>query len=493
MWQNSPMTQASSGHVVVVGSGLAGLSAALEAARAGAQVTVLTPARVGRDSSSHRVHALAPWILLTAPWARGDSPRRFLEDLRRNGDGLQRDDVTACFAEHAHDAAVELREALDLARMDDQPVVLPGDAVARGQRCLSRQTPLLAPLVAECLRLGVQVFERALAVGLLLSGDRVAGVLFLDRPSGAIRESRADAVILACGGVGAVFPRTTAPRWCRGSGIAIAGAAGALLHWPNLTQAIPVTATPPLYFPTTAAVLGGRILLGEQPLQRQASLDGATIEIARAIRHGKAVSLEPMNDDGLALLPERVRASPSFARERRVPLAIAVHHAIGGIAIDRSGRTSIAGLYACGEAAGGVQGRRRMMGTGLLEAWIFGKRSGTAAGLEAGRHAGSREAAGAGGGRHGKAAMPALPRDPAALEAAIDRRLGPLACLRPADEVIEALTELEAWPVATEGQGTDAAWLAAIRRGAAVAMLRSEAGLGGAEIAAGTVHDGGER
>jgi fumarate reductase (CoM/CoB) subunit A len=467
--------------VVVVGSGLAGLAAALEAARAGALVTVLTPARAGRDGSSHRVHALAPWILLTAPWLRGDSPRRFLDDLQRNGGDLQREDVTAVLAARAHDGAVELCSALDLAAVEREPVVLPGDPIARGLRCRPRQTPLLAPLLAECLDHGVRICERALAVGLVLGGDRVAGVVFLDRRAGSLTELPADCVVLACGGVGAVFPRSTAPRWCRGSAIAIAGAAGALLHRPNLTQAIPVTATPPLYFPTTAALLGMRILLGDTPLPRQATLDAATVAIAGAIRHGRSVWLEPAGDDSLALLPPRVRESPTFGRERRVPLAVALHHGIGGIAIDRNGRTSIPALYACGEAAGGAQGGRRMMGTGLLEAWIFGRLAGKAAGCEA-----SRSASAGGGqlapanGRENEAGravvMPPLVRGAAALEAALDRLLGPLTGVRPAGEVAAALAELEAWPLSDGERAGDGEWLAALRRAAAIEVLRAEAG-----------------
>jgi succinate dehydrogenase/fumarate reductase flavoprotein subunit len=490
LWQNSPVTQLSRGHVVVVGSGLAGLSAAVEAARGGCRVTVVTPARAGRDGSSHRVHALAPWILLTAPWVRGDSPGRFLADLRRRGDGLQRDELTACFADHAHDAAVALCEALDLVRLDREPVTLPGDGIARGQRCLPRAAPLLVPMLAECARLGVQVRERSLAVGLLLAGDRVTGALVLDRSTGDLIELRCEAVVLACGGVGAVFPRATAPRWCRGSGLALAAAAGALLHAPNLTQTLPVTATPPLYFPTTAALLGGRILLGGEPLRRIESLDAATVEIAGALRRGEAVTLDPGLEDGLALLPQRVQESHAFQQDKRVPLTVAVHHAIGGVAIDRSGRTSLSGLYACGEAAGGVQGRRRTMGTGLLEAWIFGQLAGTAAATDAARSAGAEQPS---GGAESRAAAPALAEDPERLERAIDRLLGPLTCVRPADETASALAELETWPVARETRGGDSAWLAAIRRGAALVMLRAEIDCDEPVTAAGVPQGEGER
>ena len=476
MWQNSPVTDRGSGHVVVVGSGLAGLSAAIAATEAGARVTLLTPGRIGRDGSSHRVHALAPWILLSAPWVTGDSPTCFLADLKRRGEGLQHDALAEVFAEASHDAAVDVCDTLKLAPLDRAPVVPPGETVARGLRCLpSRQAPLLAPLVEACERAGVTMRGRSLAVGLEVGDDRACGVVYWDRGAGGLRREPADAVVLACGGVGAVFPHTTAPRWCRGSGVAIAGAAGALLHHPELTQTLPVTATPPLYFPTTAALLGSRIMLGDAAMAVQPALDAAVAAIAAELRRGGLVTLDPVDADGLALLPAKVRESPTFRRDGRVPLVLAVHHGIGGVAIDTCGRTSLAGLYACGEAAGGVQGRRRLMGTGLLEARIFGLRAGRAAAADIGKRP-RRARPDEPGGQQSRAALPQLPADAAGLESLLDRRLDRLVCVRPAAEVASAVADVEAWPAGDAGEGTEAAWLAALRRAAALAILRAECG-----------------
>jgi aspartate oxidase len=459
---------------VIVGSGLAGLTCARDLGRRGWRVTVLTPGRAGRDGASHRVHSLAPWILLCAPWVRGDSPAKFLADLRRRGGGRERPGLAEVLVEEAHRAAVELCSELELVTLDDRPALLSGDAVPRGRRVVPRhRLPLLLPLLHECAAAGVQVVERAVTIGLATSGDRVTGVTSFLRESERPVSLAADAVVLACGGVGAVFPMTTVPRWCRGSAIALASSCGVSLHAPHLTQALPVTATPPLYFPTTAALLAGRIVVDGSPFGGDADLMVATRVMAEAFRRGAGVALDPTGA-AESLLPPKVRESATFQREGRVPLALAVHHGVGGVAIDSWCRTSMPGLYACGEAAGGVQGARRTMGTGLLEARVFGQRA--AAAVAKDHH------------RLGRAAEPvaehliACPAEPAALEARIDALAGPLTVIRPTGELLEALAELERWPLAA-GPATERGYLAGIRRSSAMEIVSSaladpEAGCG---------------
>jgi succinate dehydrogenase/fumarate reductase flavoprotein subunit len=465
LWQTTRVGSSWNPRAVVVGSGLAGLGCALELAALGWQVEVLSAGRAGRDGATHRVHALAPWVLLTAPWVRGDSPERFLADLKERGRGLQRDGLAEVLAGEAHAAARELVEMLDLAPMDPRPVTLPGDAQPRGMRCLPRDRHLLlAPLLARCAHAGVRRRERTLVVGLRVGDGRAAGVVAFDRSSEGLTEIRADVVVLACGGSGRVFPVATGPRWCRGSGLALGSAAGVLLHRPDLTQALPVTATPPLhFFPTSAALLAGAIVSDGRTLPPGLNLDAVTSEIAKALRRGASVFLDPAGH-GSTLLPERVRECAAFKSDGRVALTVASHHGIGGVAIDSWGRTSLPGLYACGEAAGGVQGLHRTMGTGLIEAIVFGRRAARAASHDS-RRLGPAPPS-------GDLKTTATPAEPAAFETRLDALLGPLVAWRPADAVEAALGEIERWPVES-GKGLDERGaLAGLRRQAALVVLR---------------------
>jgi len=460
--------------VVIVGSGLAGLSSAESLAAAGVGVTVVTAARLGRDGATHRVHALAPWILLTAPWVKGDSPAAFAADIDARAGGIRRVELAEILAEAAHPAAVELCEALDLEVMDGgAPVLLPGDTYPRGRRCLPRnRAVMLAPLIERCRAAGVEFVEQTVVSGLEVVDRRVAGVVGVDRSRGRAVTLPADAVVVAAGGSGAVFPLSTSPRWCRGTALTLGAAAGALLHRPGLLQSLPVTATPPLYFPTTAALLRGRILIDGEPLPPPSGLDEATRAIAQALRSGRAVTLE-CSGDGTEILPERVRGSSTFRLTGQVPLTVATHHGIGGLAIDAHGRTSLTGLYACGEAAGGVQGGRRTMGTGLLEARVFGTRAGRAVEHDL------PKLGPAPGVPPGPPDLGELPADPEGLERRLDDLLRPLTALRPEADVSAALRELEAWPATRCDDRVEKAVLAGLRLGAARVILQdSLAGAG---------------
>ena len=458
---------------LVVGSGLAGLECALQLASGGWIVEVLSPGRSGCDGATHRVHALAPWILLTAPWVRGDSPERFLADLKLRGEGREREGLAEVLAVEAHSAARALVETLGLVPLGE-PTVLPGDEFARGMRCLPHTgRALLAPLLKECKEAGVRVHGRSLVVGLLADGGRVTGTVVIDRTSHVSRDVYSDAVVFACGGVGAIFPTTTAPRWNRGSGLALGSAAGALLHRPEVTQALPVMSAPAPYFPSSVTLLSSRIRASDGASVSGSDVAALTEGIAQALRRGASVFMEP-REDAAHPLPPRVCESAAFRDQGRVPLTLALHHGIGGVAIDGWGRTSLPGLYACGEAAGGVQGLRRTMGTGLLEASIFARRAARAA-----RHDIARLGPALSG---GEARVPPFPREPTGLEERLDELMGPLVALRPAAAVESALHEIERWPVGVEASIEEGCALAGIRRLGAIAILtgeRSRNGVGG--------------
>jgi L-aspartate oxidase len=218
---------------------------------------------------------------------------------------------------------------------------------------------------------------------------------------GELIEVIAPAVVLATGGAGGLFGRTTTPVALKGEGLALAWAAGADILDPEFVQfhptAIDVGLDPmPL---ATEALRGdgarlidgtGRYLLGPEP---DADLKARDI-VARAVHAGVAEGRGVFLDARTAIGDHFPQAFPAvFAacqaagldpRVSPIPVAPAAHYHMGGIVADPDGRTSLPGLFAVGEcAATGVHGANRLASNSLLEAAAFGRRTGRAAAAEA--------------------------------------------------------------------------------------------------------------
>jgi len=327
---------------------------------------------------------------------------------------------------------------------------------------------LLAPLVERCRAAGVRFLERALVFGLRVDeGGGVAGALVVKRDgSGEPYILASDAVVLACGGVGGAYPMSTAPRWCRGSGLALAHAGSALLHHPHLLQALPLARRPRGYFPTSRALLEGTVWLRNVGVAGMGSVTDLTRKIAESLEISMFVTpydvtLEPRDMDSL---PEPLKRDPEVLRTGRIPISVGVHHSVGGVAIDEWGRTSVPGLYACGEAAGGVQGRRRTMGTGLIEARIFGVRAGRAVARDAARLRGRRGV---------KTVSPTIPSQPAVFERFLDVHLASMACMVNRAEVLAVWRDVSNWPSRRPAFFTAEDAAAGLRRWAIMKVLES--------------------
>src|SRR6185436_12678542 len=291
-------------------------------------------------------------------------------------------------------------------------------------------------------------------------GPRVAGVLAIHADGGRVLHL-APAVVLATGGLGRLYLHTTNPPEATGDGLAMAARAGARLVDLELVQfhptALAAAGADPMPLLTEAlrgegAVLldgrGRRFMPGEHPDAELAPRD----VVARAIWQRQKVVLDARAAVGEAF-PERFpqvfeicRSHGLDPRIEPVPVAPAAHYHMGGIAVDADGRTSLPGLWACGEVSStGVHGANRLASNSLLEALVFGARvaedlrRAIPAGPVAVRTAGLRVAEGAEGPRHaaGDAELTArvrrlmwekvgLVRDEAGLLAAIDE-LGRLA------------------------------------------------------------------
>jgi len=235
----------------------------------------------------------------------------------------------------------------------------------------------------------ITVLEHTFACDLILQDGRAAGLQVLDE-RGTARTLTADAVILASGGAGNLYPYTTNPSVATGDGVALAFRAGALLADVEFYQFHPTALAAPGNFLISEAVRGAGAVLraedGTRFMQRLHSLAELAPRdvVARGIAEQmKAQGGKPVLLDATALgadyLAERFPTIDAACRrlgldwsERPVPVTPAAHYWMGGVRTDLDGRTSIPGLLAVGEVAcTGVHGANRLASNSLLESVVF--------------------------------------------------------------------------------------------------------------------------
>jgi L-aspartate oxidase len=391
--------------VVVAGSGIAGLSAALHARAAGYAVTVVTKVTIGDGSTRWAQGGIA------AALDPADSPAEHLADTLAAGVGLCDEAAVRVLVEEGPGRLRELIErgavfdtdpdgGLALTREGghhrNRIVHAGGDATgAEVQRALEE---------AVARDPGITLVEHALVLDLLRGADgRAAGVslhvLGEGSPDG-VGAVLARAVVLATGGMGQVFSATTNPAVSTGDGVGLALRAGAVVTDLEFVQ-----------FHPTALWLGAAAR-GQQPLVSEAVRgEGAVLVdaagkpfmqgvheladlaprdvVAKAIlRVMQAEGLDHVWLDARGLGPALLeRRFPSIlARCRQagvdpvtepIPVVPAAHYASGGVRTDLHARTSVPGLYACGEVAcTGVHGANRLASNSLLEGLVFAGRIG---------------------------------------------------------------------------------------------------------------------
>ncbi|WP_291832197.1 L-aspartate oxidase [Brevundimonas sp.] len=386
---------------LIIGGGLAGLSAALEA---GPRPTlVVTPAPLLQACSS-------AWAQggVAAALSAEDQPALHAADTASAGAGLVdpeavralTDDgrqtvewLAALGAPFDRDADGGFAVSLEAAHSKARVARVGGDGAGRA---------ILSALVASVRAAPhIEVWENGRLRALVQDATgRVRGAV-IER-DGRLVEVLAPAVVLATGGAGGLYARTTTPAALLGEGMALAWLAGAEILDPEFVQfhptAIDVGVDPmPL---ATEALRGegarlidahGDFLLGDAP---DADLKARDI-VARAVHQARAEGRGAYLDARAAVgahFPDEfpaVFAACMHAgldpRETPIPVAPGAHYHMGGIAAGLDGRTSLPGLFAVGEcAATGVHGANRLASNSLLEAAAFGRRTGRAAGAEAG-------------------------------------------------------------------------------------------------------------
>lgn len=381
------------GDFLVVGSGIAGLRAAIALAEHGS-VVVLTKAAPTESNTGYAQGGIA------AALAPDDSVELHVRDTLAAGDGLSRDAAVRVLVE---DGCRYVRELVEWgARFDREPdggLAFGREAAHSVRRVLHARDATgreLARLLwaKVAAHPGVTVLADAVALELILTDGCCQGVRFADR-AGQVRSVRAASTLMATGGAGQVYRETTNPVVASGDGLAMAAEAGARVADLEFIQFHPTVLSLPGHprFLLSEALRGEGAHLLNAHGERFVFREHEAGELAPRDVVARAIAREQRRT-GSAVVLSLAHLDPSFVRDRfptlaatcaqagldlatdPIPVSPAAHYMMGGIETDLDGRTSIEQLFAAGEAAcTGVHGANRLASNSLLEGLVFGARA----------------------------------------------------------------------------------------------------------------------
>jgi L-aspartate oxidase len=380
--------------VLIVGAGLAGLTAALAAAPR--PVLMLSPAPLGQACASS-------WAQggMAAALSDGDSPLLHAADTIAAGAGLVDPLAAALLAEEGPDAVRALAALGAPFNRDADGGFSQGLEAAHGRPRIARvggdqagAKIMQAVIAAVRAAPHIQVREAARLRGLTQdSQGAVRGVLV--EADGRLVEILAPATLLATGGIGGLYAMTTTPAAAQGVGLGLAALAGARIVDPEFVQfhptAIDIGADPAPLATEALRGEGAKLVNADGTAFMAAYCDAAELGprdvVARAIQAeraaGRGAFLDARDAIGEAFPHEfpavfaACMAAGIDPRVTPIPVVPACHYHMGGIATDLTGRSSLPGLWAAGECAStGVHGANRLASNSLLEAAVFGTRAG---------------------------------------------------------------------------------------------------------------------
>jgi L-aspartate oxidase len=380
---------------VVIGSGLAGLTAAYHSSRFG-NVAIVTKSELDTSNSYYAQGGIAAAI------TEDDSPEEHMKDTLNAGRGLCDRDAVEVLVNEGRD---RIKEIIDWGMKFDKKegeyllglegghsrrriLHAGGDATGKELTCFFLQK------VKE--QSSVTPFEYMAVVKLLKNNNRITGILAIDFKTGENIIFKSKSVILATGGLSRLYARTTNPHTATGDGIALAYEAGAKIADIEFIQFHPSA----LYIPGKDAYLISEAVRGEgawlldkegkrfmkdiHPLAELAPRDVVAYSIFKRINESDSdyiyLSLKHLDEKKIKTrfynIYMHLKELGYDLTKDLLPVAPAAHYMTGGIITNLNAETNIKGLFICGEAAStGVMGANRLASNSLLECLVFGKRA----------------------------------------------------------------------------------------------------------------------
>ena len=381
---------------LVVGSGIAGLRAAIELARKG-NVLILTKDHPQESSTEYAQGGVAVAL------SEEDEVSLHVHDTLVAGDGLCNERAVKILVEEGPRLITELIHwGMQFDRKGTRLAFTREGAHSRS-RVLHAQGDSTGREILRSLRAKVRSLKNvkiqpfASVVDLSVSGGKVEGVEFFDEGKQALSFLRAHGVLLATGGLGQVYRETTNPSVACGDGVAMAYRAGARVSDLEFIQFHPTV----LYQKGTPRFLLSEALRGEGAQLRNLELErfmpnyheAAELAARDVVSRAIVTEMRRLGSDFVYLDLTHLDAEHIRNRFPRIyatclqcniditadliPVRPATHYAMGGVHTDLDGRASLEGLYAAGEvAANGVHGANRLASNSLLEGLVYGARTG---------------------------------------------------------------------------------------------------------------------
>lgn len=390
--------------VLVIGSGIAGLCAAIEAARAGATVAIASAGKTMSGSSFFP----GTWGLGLIGPVDAEDEQDLIDTIQAVGGGVADPELVQTFVHGIpqaihwleEDLGVELQRPQSAESAQQKQFIPCFDHKTRMWRGLTRK-PLEDALTAQIESLGIRLLPRHELIDLVEDATgRITGAVLFDHASERLVPIAAKAAIIAAGGTGGLFERSLTSADVLSSSQAIAQAHGASLTNIEFMQMMPGFIEPKrnlvfnektwryVKFDQPVDIADDK--LGDLLEQRSGYGPFTTRLDSRAID----LAIDQTGADGLALhydfpredVPEFVQTFATWLQDEHgiaptdeMRVAMYAHAANGGIKIDKTAHTGVEGLYACGEATGGMHGADRIGGLSSANGIVFGRIAGASA------------------------------------------------------------------------------------------------------------------